>query len=51
MSAAAPHPGRILALVGAAGAGKDTLSHLLAERSPFRKFANVTTRPMRPTES
>jgi guanylate kinase len=42
--------GSLLILVGAAGAGKNSLTRLLEERLGFRMFPSYSTRAMRPGE-
>lgn len=48
----APQPGRLVALVGPAGAGKTTLAHRLIAAAPESRAFSVshTTRPMRASE-
>lgn len=44
-------PGRIICLIGPAGAGKDTLTAPLVASTSFKKYASHTTRQMREGES
>lgn len=43
--------GMILVLIGPPGAGKDSLTRILADRTDFYKYPSGTTRPMRPGET
>lgn len=43
--------GMILVLIGPPGAGKDSLTRILAERTDFYKYPSGTTRAMRPGET
>lgn len=52
-AAGAGEGGRLIVLVGPAGAGKTTIAHRLIDRKPARRGFSVshTTRPMRTTET